>query len=75
MSKHTCPTCGYEWQHGKHGGHSCSDRLEVQRHELLEALKELSNAVIVSCHPSHILRHYAASADKAIAKAEGGSDA
>lgn len=24
---HTCPTCGYTWKHGKHGGHSCSDNL------------------------------------------------
>lgn len=24
---HTCPDCGYVWEHGKHGGHSCVTRL------------------------------------------------
>jgi cell division protein FtsB len=27
---HTCPSCGYEWQHGKHGGHDCLGRLREQ---------------------------------------------
>lgn len=30
---HTCWKCGYSWEHGQHGGHSCSDRL-------LKALEE-----------------------------------
>jgi len=24
---HTCCDCGYVWEHGQHGGHSCSDLL------------------------------------------------
>lgn len=35
---HTCPTCGYTWKHGRHGGHSCSDRLVQQRDELIGML-------------------------------------
>lgn len=26
---HQCSTCGYEWKHGMHGGHSCSDTLKA----------------------------------------------
>lgn len=41
---HTCPTCGYTWQHGQHGGHSCVERLVKQRDELLSALKTAAMA-------------------------------
>ncbi|MGY8830077.1 MAG: hypothetical protein ACKVIS_11090 [Pseudomonadales bacterium] len=27
---HTCPTCGYTWLHGQHGGHSCALQLKPQ---------------------------------------------
>lgn len=38
-----CPTCGYRWQQGQHGGHSCSDRLLQQ----LEDAKIELNSVLV----------------------------
>jgi len=25
-----CGTCGYEWKHGTHGGHSCTDTLSAK---------------------------------------------
>ena len=37
MKIHTCPTCGYEWEHGKHGEHNCSTLL-LKKIESLEAL-------------------------------------
>ena len=30
METCTCCTCGYEWQKGKDGGHSCSEHLSFQ---------------------------------------------
>lgn len=27
---HQCGTCGYEWKHGVHGGHSCTDTLSAR---------------------------------------------
>lgn len=30
-----CPKCGYQWQQGQHGGHSCSDRLLQQLKDVM----------------------------------------
>ena len=38
-----CPTCGYRWQQGQHGGHSCSDRLLQQ---LKDAKIELNSVLV-----------------------------
>ncbi len=38
-----CPTCGYRWQQGQHGGHSCSDRLLQQ---LKDAQIELNSVLV-----------------------------
>lgn len=37
---HTCCTCGHQWKHGQHGGHSCSDRLLAHIAEMNERLIE-----------------------------------
>lgn len=42
---HECPTCGYVWNHGKHGGHSCSDRLLADN----KALKAQVNQLLKAC--------------------------
>jgi len=38
-----CPTCGYRWQQGQHGGHLCSDRLLQQ---LKDAKIELNSVLV-----------------------------
>lgn len=37
---HTCYKCGYTWQHGHHGGHSCSDRLKAELDRLKATIDE-----------------------------------
>ena len=39
--QHKCCTCGYIWDHGKHGGHSCSDRLSLRIKKLEAALQRI----------------------------------
>jgi hypothetical protein len=42
--RHKCGTCGYEWKHGAHGGHSCTDtllaNLRATERELEDAKKD-----------------------------------
>jgi len=57
--KSQCCTCGFEWETGKHGGHSCTDQLlkniesleekrQAQLSELHQlTLKDLPDSVIV----------------------------
>jgi len=37
----TCPSCGYEWQQGQDGTHSCVDVLRLQLAEKQELLARL----------------------------------
>ena len=37
---HECYTCGYTWDHGKHGGHRCTDRLVEQNKRLKVVIAE-----------------------------------
>lgn len=39
---HSCPTCGYTWRHGQHGGHNCSTLLLQKIRVLREALEAIS---------------------------------
>ena len=42
---HTCPTCGYVWDHGRHGGHNCSDLLLEQNKRLKVLIGERDNSI------------------------------
>ena len=44
-----CCTCGYEWQTGQHGGHSCADKLSIR----ISALE--SNFAQITANMAHIL--------------------
>lgn len=49
----TCCTCGYEWRHGQHGGHSCAENLKKEIIKLkfeLEQMKEKAELAI--CYES-----------------------
>jgi len=38
---HTCWKCGFVWEHGKHGGHSCSDQLKEKADRMQTALERI----------------------------------
>lgn len=38
---HQCCTCGYEWKHGEHGGHGCSDYLLKKIASLKNVIKNM----------------------------------
>ena len=37
---HTCPDCGFMWEHGEHGGHDCAVYLKAKIERLEAALAE-----------------------------------
>ena len=41
----TCPTCGYKWKTGHHGGHSCSERLVTQNQRLKTIITERETTI------------------------------
>ena len=60
---HTCPDCGYTWQHGQHGGHSCATHLKAQLEQLKIAGEQMVFSLcfvapaLLSLHgPRHDLR-------------------
>jgi hypothetical protein len=41
----TCCTCGFQWQTGQHGGHSCSSVLEAENTNLKVRIAELEKSL------------------------------
>ena len=43
--KDTCCTCGFQWTHSLHGGHSCAQQLKAEL-EVTERLLAIANTVL-----------------------------
>jgi hypothetical protein len=41
----TCPTCGYTWEHGKDGTHSCVTQLGCRIASLENKIRELEDSI------------------------------
>lgn len=55
-----CQTCGYEWEHGRNGIHSCISQLKQQLSEAKDALDSARSdlAKEVSCMSYYLQRAY-----------------